>query len=250
MTENTFPFNDTPDEVDAPAPNRRNLLLAGGLAAALLIGGGGYYLLSGSSGDTATAVAAHAPRPAVAAPKLPTKTKTKATAKVLTVAPVAKVPAKSTEHLGRDPFKALYVQPVAAVAGLGGPAAGPLTAIPGPTGTKTGTTGTSTGTKPGTTGTSTGTTGTGTGSTPVDASAPYALQLVSISPPSPEVRLFAFKVAGVSKTVLPAQRFGKYGELIVLAYTKTPTGAVTGALIQVGDDSPIDVRLGEKITVL
>ena len=239
MTESTFPFNDTPDEVDTPAaPNRRNLLLAGGLAAALLIGGGGYYLLSGSSsssGDTATAAVPHPVRPAVRAPKHPAKAKAKAP----TVAPVAKVPAKSTEHLGRDPFKALYVQPVAAVAGLGVPATGSLTAIPGPTGTKTGTTRTST-----------GTTGTGTGSTPVDASSPYALQLVSISPPSPEVRLFAFKVAGVSKTVLPAQRFGKYGELIVLAYTKTPTGAVTGALIQVGDDSPIDVRLGEKITVL
>ena len=61
MTETTFPFNDAPEESEAPAPNRRNLLLAGGLAAVLLIGGGGYYLFGSSSADDSAV--AFTPRP-------------------------------------------------------------------------------------------------------------------------------------------------------------------------------------------
>ena len=229
MTESTFPFSDTPDEVATSAPNRRNLLLAGGLAAALLVGGGGYYLLGGNGSAEATVAATpRTLRPVVAAPKHPTKGKTP-------TAPAVKVPAKSVEHLGRDPFKALYVQPVAAIA-------------PSTTGTTPATTPVTPGT---TTGTTTGTTGnpTPTSTTPATGTS-YTLQLVSVSKPSPEARFFVFKVAGVSKTVIPAQRFGKYGELIVLAYTKSASGAVTGAIIQVGDDSPMGVAIGEKVTVL
>ncbi len=74
--------------------------------------------------------------------------------------------------------------------------------------------------------------------------------LVSISRPSPEARYFGFTLSGVRKVVLPGQRFGKYGELVVLAYTRTSDGTATGALVQVGDDSPIDVRIGEKVMVL
>ena len=227
MTETTFPFSDAPEESDAPAPNRRNLLLAGGLAAVLLVGGGGYYLLGSSSADDAAV--AFPPRPVHAgapAAKSAVKPVTKAKPAAAT-----KVPVKSTEHLGHDPFKPLYVQPVAAAAPLA-PAA---------------TTGTTPVTAPGVTGTTPTTTTTGT--TPATGTS-YTLQLVSVSKPSPEARFFVFKVAGVSKTVIPAQRFGKYGELIVLAYTKTASGTVTGAIIQVGDDSPMGVAIGEKVTVL
>ncbi len=235
MTETAFPFNDAPEESEAPAPNRRNLLLAGGLAAVLLVGGGGYYLFGSNSADDSAV--AFTPRPVHAgapAAKTAVKPVTKAKPAVAT-----KVPAKSTEHLGHDPFKALYVQPVAAAAPLA-PAA-----VPGTT------TGTTPATAPVVTGTTTGMTGptTTTGTTPA-ASTSYALQLVSISKPSPEARFYVFKVAGVNKTVIPAQRFGKYGELIVLAYTKTASGTVTGAIIQVGDDSPMGVAIGEKVTVL
>lgn len=231
MTETTFPFNDAPEESDPPAPNRRNLLLAGVLAAVLLVGAGGYYLFGSSSADDSAV--AFTPRPVhsgAPATKAAVKPVTKAKPAVAT-----KVPAKSTEHLGHDPFKALYVQPVAAAA--------PLTpaAVPGAT------TGTAPATAPVVTGSTPTTTTTGT--TPA-AGTSYALQLVSVSKPSPETRFFVFKVAGVSKTVIPAQRFGKYGELIVLAYTKTASGTVTGAIIQVGDDSPMGVAIGEKVTVL
>ena len=238
MTETTFPFNDAPEESEAPAPNKRNLLLAGGLAAVLLVGGGGYYLFGSSSADDSAI--AFTPRPVHAAAPA-AKTVVKPVSKAKPAAPT-KVPAKSTEHLGHDPFKALYVQPAAA--------AGPLAtaAVPGAT------TGTTPATAPVVTGTTTGTTSptsptSTTGTTPI-AGTSYALQLVSISKPSPETRFFVFKVAGVSKTVIPAQRFGKYGELIVLAYTKTASGTVTGAIIQVGDDSPMGVGIGEKVTVL
>ena len=235
MTETTFPFNDAPGESEAPAPSRRNLLLAAGLAAVLLVGGGGYYLFGSSSADD-TAVA-FTPRPVHAgAPAKKTAVEPVIKAKA---AAAMKVPAKSTEHLGHDPFKALYVQAVAAAAPLA-PAA-----VPGAT------TGTTPATAPVVTGTTSGTTSTTTttGSTPA-AGTSYALQLVSVSKPSPETRFFLFKVAGVSKTVIPAQRFGKYGELIVLAYTKTASGTVTGAIIQVGDDSPMGVAIGEKVMVL
>lgn len=246
MTETTFPFNDAPEEAVAPAPNRRNLLLAGGLAAVLLVGGGGYYLFGSNSADD-TAVA-FTPRPVRAgAPAAKTAVTPPTKAKP---AAVTKVPATSTEHLGHDPFKALYVQPVAAAA--------PLTpaAVPGAmTGTTPATTPVTIGTAPTTTTTGTTTTGTTTtgttttGTTPA-AGTPYALQLVSISKPSPEARFYVFKIAGVNKTVIPAQRFGRYGELIVLAYIKTASGTVTGAFIQVGDDSPMGVAIGEKVTVL
>ena len=57
-------------------------------------------------------------------------------------------------------------------------------------------------------------------------------------------------MAGKSVTVIPAQRFGKYGELVVLAYTRNAAGTATGVIIQVGDDNPIDIKIGEKVSVL
>ncbi len=78
----------------------------------------------------------------------------------------------------------------------------------------------------------------------------YALKLVSISAPSPEVRTTTWLVDGKKATVLPAQRFGKYGELVVLAYSQNDKGVVDKAILQVGDDTPIDVAVGETNTVM
>jgi hypothetical protein len=36
----------------------------------------------------------------------------------------------------------------------------------------------------------------------------------------------------------------------VLAYEHNAAGAATGAVIQVGDDTPIDVSIGETVSVL
>ena len=123
----------------------------------------------------------------------------------------ATLPKKSTAQLGRDPFKPLYVAPVEAPAGSGA-----------------------------------STSGSSTGTTDTSAQASYALSLTKVSS---DGKSFTFSVAGTSKTVLVAQRFGQYGELVTLAVSKSSTGKIVGAVIQVGDDNPLTVKVGEKITV-
>lgn len=225
MTE--FPF--AADEATADGAvtgqgnsNKKALIVAGGVVAALLLGAGGYFLTSGGSDSSQAA----STRPAgKAVPKVVGKKATAPKPSVVVAAPKpVQLPAVFKEQLGRDPFKPLYVQPVVAA----GPA-GPTSA----TGT-TGTTGTN------------GTTGTGT-----TANAPYSLKLTALTVGNgDQASTFSFLVSGASKTVLPAQRFGKYGELVVLAYTKNSAGKVTGAVVQVGDDQPGRIALGETISVL
>jgi len=302
MTD-SFGFSADPDPgaPEGTSGNRRTILVAAGLAGVMALGAGAYFLLSGSPADPVTSVALYRPPvhrvipPRYAAPA-PAPTK---------AAPAAQLPTASLEHLGRNPFRALYVQPVAvtstAPTGGSGTSTGAGSAGAGSTGSGStgsgstatgsggsGSTGTGTGSSTGgSTGTgSTGSTNTSspstgspsTGSKGKDANVPsgtstggsstggsstgtpppattagtasYPLMLVSISRPSPEARYFTFTLSGVRKVVLPGQRFGKYGELVVLAYTRTSDGTATGALVQVGDDSPIDVRIGEKVTVL
>ncbi len=297
MTD-SFGFSADPDPgaPEGTSGNRRTILVAAGLAGVMALGAGAYFLLSGSPADPVTSVALYRPPVHRVIPPrhtAPAPAPTKA-------APAAQLPTASLEHLGRNPFRALYVQPVAVTStaptsgtgtstGTGSTGAGSTgsgSTGSGSTGAGsggTGSTGTGTGSSTGgSTGTgSTGSTSTGspstgstsTGSTGKDANVPsgtstggsstgtpppattagtasYPLMLVSISRPSPEARYFTFTLSGVRKVVLPGQRFGKYGELVVLAYTRTSDGTATGALVQVGDDSPIDLRIGEKVTVL
>ena len=103
MTESPFPFGSAEE---APAPeeesesgSRRTLLALGGLAALLVAGGAAFFLLSGgeeTSEDVAFVPTTARPAAAAPAPK------------------VAKLPVATTVPLGRNPFKALYVQPAAA----------------------------------------------------------------------------------------------------------------------------------------
>jgi hypothetical protein len=225
MTQTPFAPAQAPapqaEQIEEQAGSRRTALVAGGLVAALVLGGGGYFLLSGGSDSSDQASAppvsfAHHPRPAAPKP---------ATAKA--AKPAVKVPATSTVPIGRDPFKALYVQPAAAPAGSGA----------------TGSTAPATGS---TTGTSTGT-ATGTAPAPT---ASYALTLLKVSGgTNGSAPLFTWSVGGTSKTVLAAQKFGKYGELVTLSWVRSSAGRAIGAVVQVGDDEPVAVRLGEKITV-
>jgi hypothetical protein len=222
MSNDTFPVaegEDTAPYSEDDARNRKALVIAGGVAAALVVAAGAYFVFGGNSGsstDTAF-VPTHRLRPAVTA-AAPTTLK--------------KLPAPYKEQLGRDPFKALYVVPAVA------PAAATVT-----TPTTIGTTPTTTGT--GTTPTTAGSTG-----TTIPVSTRYTLKLLAISKPSPEVRFSTWSVGGTSKTVIPAQRFGKYGEIVVLAFSKNASGVVDQAIIQVGDDSPMNVKIGESISVL
>ena len=124
------------------------------------------------------------------------------------------LPVTYTEPVGRDPFKPLYVVPVAVVAAPG------ATVAPG---------------------------------APTDplASATYPLKLTSVATGTGAASAtMDVVVSGARKTVLLGQRFGAHGELVVLSVNKNPAGAVTGVTLQVGDDQPVPLKIGETISVL
>lgn len=225
MSQDTFPF--APGEEVAPFEdvdeerNRKAVLVAGGVVAALVLGVGAYLFLGGNgdSEDVGFVPVKRAPRAVVTVPK------TRPLAK--------KLPVAYKEQIGRDPFRALYVVPAVAAAAPAAAAPAPAPVAVAPVSLTTSSTSTGTGTTP---------------TAPVTKR--YTLKLVSISKPSPEVRFSTWLVDGQKKTVLPAQRFGKYGELVVLAFSKNGQGVVDAAILQVGDDSPMEVKVGESNSVL
>ncbi|MFN2539347.1 MAG: hypothetical protein ABR549_14530 [Mycobacteriales bacterium] len=210
MTDYTF---DVP--ADDKAGNRRLLVIAGGAAGLLILGGAGFLLLQGGSSDTSTNVSL--PRPNVQHVKPMTTTRHKASAASV------KLPVASSVRVGRDPFLALYMAPVAPAASSTGTTTSPTTP--------------------------TSTTSTTSGTTNTAANQRYTIVLTKITSDPGGAKLFTFKIGTTTKTVLPAQRFGKYGELVVLAYLRNSKGAVTGAVLQVGDDNPIGVPIGVKTSV-
>lgn len=214
-----------PVAAEAPAESKRKpVLLAGGLAAVVLLAGGGYLLLSGGSSDPSSFTVVkpgirHALAPAA---KAAAKPAAKPAGK-----PAALLPASTTVALGRDPFIPLYVQPVAPAQGT----ATTVTPTSAPAATSTGST-------------------SATGGTTTLATAPYPLTLVSISKVTGSGRMYTFSFNGTTKSVLEGQRFGKYGEITVLGVTtKAPNDTATGAIIQVGDDEPFTLAIGEKVSV-
>lgn len=107
MSESSFPF-DTPADPVSPIDeteggSRKPLLLVGGLVGALALGAGAFLLLGGSAADDELALGVPPSLPSAAAP-----------------APVPEevlvVPAATSEVIGRNPFEAKYVAPVAAPA--------------------------------------------------------------------------------------------------------------------------------------
>ena len=128
-------------------------------------------------------------------------------------APV-QLPATYTEPVGRDPFKPLYVVPVVAVAAPDG----------------------------------TGPDGTGPSASP---SPTYPLKLTSVAVGTgSDSTTLDVVVSGARQSVLLGQRFGVHGELVVLSVTRSPAGAVLGVTLQVGDDQPALLKIGETISVL
>jgi hypothetical protein len=205
------PVLDTPP----PSRDRKTVLVAGGVVAALALGFGGYKLMSGGDPVAAPLLVKHLVKPVVqpVTPVAPVKAATKPKAK-----PVA-LPPTSTTPLGRDPFKPLYVVPPVAV---------PVTAT--------------------TTTTAAAPTAAAPASDPA-ATPSYVISLKSVDSSNPQLRKYVFVVSGVSKSVVQSQKFGKYGELVVLAVTTNSSGKVTGALVQVGDGTPFTLKIGEKATV-
>jgi hypothetical protein len=219
MTVDTFaPPAEAP--VEEAGRSRRTVLVAGGAAAALVLGGGGYFLLSGGSDSTPESAAPislpHAVRPAAKAPAKPAAKK-----------PVVKVPATSTVPLGRDPFRALYIAPVATAV------------VPA----STGTTGTSTPTTP-----TQPAGGTTTPAQPVPAApTSYKLVLTRVYGSGKDLT-GVFSVGGKTMLAKVGSVFGPTGELKLLSLSESPKGVWT-ATLQVGDSEPVDASRGETLYV-
>lgn len=239
MTEMTHLFPEQSDEIQQQAaPDRRKVLLAGGLAAVLMLGGGGYYLFGGSGNVADTTASAARPSHglrSVRAP-VPSPSKRKGPERVTPVLEAAKVPAKSTEHLGRDPFKALYVQPVAAVAASAGGPLGSLPFTPATTPVPTVPTGTPGFPAP-------------TGGNPAAPAKPaaYALKLMRVEGSGADLTA-VFAVASGTQRVGVGHVFGLMHEIKLLSLQQGETGSWT-SVIQVGDDQPFDAATGEVLHV-
>lgn len=225
MSESTFPFGAAADSpalaVDEESSGSRKPLLAvGGLVGALALGAGAFLLLGGSGSDDDLALGVPPSVPPAAAPAAEPQA-------------VAVIPAASTESIGRNPFKARYIAPVAAPAPAEAPVAAPA-ALPAPQPVQI-------------------TVAQAPAPAPAAEPAPaqYPITLVAVSEPKPEARTVTWKIDDKELTVLPGQRFGKYGELVVLAYTTNEDGStITGVILQVGDATPFDALLGQTYDVL
>ncbi|MBC7680513.1 MAG: hypothetical protein H7233_16235 [Pseudorhodobacter sp.] len=242
MTESPFPFGaveGAPAFDDEPTGDRRRNVIALGALAAVLVGGGAYFLLSGGS-DTADefAFTPAVPRPAAAASPSPQA--------------AVKLPVATKIAIGRNPFKALYVQPVVA-------AAAPVTdpAAPAPTGGGTPIVIVSPGDTP------TGpTTSTPTTSRPTSASPDGPAATAAPEPAVKEYKLIlkrvfgdgsnlsaVFTVDGKQMTAKVGSTFGPTAEIKLLSLQQGPKDEQWTAVLQVGDGSPFDVVTGEPVFV-
>jgi hypothetical protein len=239
MTETTFPFSSvepTPATPEDSGDHRRLAAFLGSGLLALALAGAAVFAFGG--GDDVAAD--------------PTLSSVTGTPRVVTppVAPAEAqaVPVANTETFARNPFEAKYIAPpppptpaplpVAPLVpvdqsldlvplpldlgGIGDAPSGPLI-TPSPA---------------------------AQAASPAPA-AEYPLTLDAVSDPQPEVRLISWTVDGEKVQVIPGQRFGRFGELVVLAYSlEGAEGGADGVVLQVGDASPVVVTVGETISVL
>lgn len=211
MTDTLTPM--VVDSDQAPARNRRAVIAAGAVGA-LVLAGGGYLLLSGGSSSNDQSFVPPIPRPGVV--KVVAK-HVKLASKAV-VKPAALLPASSVAPLGRDPFKPLYIQPVAAPVS----AATAAPAVP----------------------TSTGTTQTSTTTTPAGPVATtYALSLTSVYGSGSNLT-GSFKVGAVVQQAKAGSVFGKNSELRVISLQQE-SNALWTAVVQVGDDQPFNLAQKE-----
>ena len=235
MTEPYNPFgavaeNDPVPDEQEDAGSRRNLVALGGLAAVLLAGGA-YFLLSGGEEVTDTTAASSAPRAATPAVLAPPK--------------AVKLPVATQVQLGRNPFRALYVQPPPA------PPAPPVT----PTDTTPVLVGGGLG-------------GTGSGGTVAPPSSggsapPAPVQPAPAKPAEKVYRLVltrvygdsgkdltaVFTIDGKQQTARVGSTFGPTAEIKLLSLQEGPKAAQWTAVLQVGDGDPFDIVTGEPAFV-
>ena len=232
--------------------DRRTLLLAGVLAAAVLGAGAWFFLGNGDDAGADGGVVASASRSGSTGSTTPATTPTPAPTPTT-------LPPESKVAPGRNPFMSL---PVAAAGGGGAPVAGtPVVAPAAPTPETPPTSPPSS--PPTSPGTATGTSG-GAAAVPVT---PTTAPAPTAAPAEPTPALYKLRLKGsevrggsVTKvewvidskafTVFPGQRFGKYGELVVLASRERPGAPGADIVIQVGDAKPLAVRQGQTVEVL
>lgn len=216
MSENTFPFpgDEAPSYEEAAADgNRSRILVFGALAAAVVLGGG-YLLLGG--GDSSELTAAND----VVRPSRVVKAAEAAKTPVL-----ATLPVKYDEQIGRDPFRALYVQPA--------PAAVAAPAVPVPSGVLVPVFG-----------------GTGSGGAAGPAApggAPttqtYKLVLTRVYGTAAD-RTAVFAIDGKQQVAKIGTKFGPTSEIILLSFQEGPKPGQWTTVLQVGDGDPFDVVTG------
>ena len=245
MTESPFPFGAVEEapalEEESESGSRRNLLALGGLAALLVAGGAAFFLLSG--GDEPSEDVAFVP-PA----------RTAVTAPAVIVPKAVKLPVATNIPLGRNPFKALYVQPAAAPADAAptgpatapAPAGGPAIILVTPT-APTG--GTSPGTSPGIApfpGPTDGGAGPAPGTPPVAVEHDLVLRRVS---GEGDALSAAFTIDGKATSAKVGETFGPTSEIKLLSLQEGPQPGRWTAVLQVGDAAPFDVVIGESVRV-
>ena len=224
MTDTLTPLAVDADPTSSPGSNRRAIIAAGAAGALLLLSGGYYLLMGGSSSEPHAFVPQVQHAPAV----VKTIAKNAKPTSKNAVKPAAQLPALSVAPLGRDPFKPLYIQPVAA------PVQAVTTVPVAPTGTAM--TPTSTSTTP----TSTSTTPTSTSTTPGNPVATtYALSLSSVYGSGSNLT-GSFKVGSAQQQAKPGSVFGRTSELRLLSLQQESSGLWT-AVVQVGDDQPFNL---------
>jgi len=201
MSETTIPFQGggtallerpSPDLEPEPGGGQRNrtlLLALGGLAAVLVLGLVAYFLVfTGSSEEPA-------------GPVTPPKSDAPAAPAVEEPAPVVKAPKINTKNFGRDPFKPLITEPVAAV-----------DTAPVGAGTGTGTTD-STATAPSTV--TSGGTSTAPTTTPPTASTSYSFKVVDVAPDNSAITV---KVDGkVYRNLKAGEVFADYFKVVLIS---------------------------------
>ena len=236
MTESPFPFGTAEEapalEEESESGSRRNLLALGGLAALLVAGGAAFFLLSG--GDETSEDIAFVPPP-----------RTGVTAPAIVVPKAVTLPVATNVPLGRNPFKALYVQPAAAPADAAptGPATSPALAGGPAIVLVTPTAPTGSAPFPGPTD---GGAGPGPGIPPVAVEHELVLRRVS---GEGDALSAAFTIDGAATSAKVGETFGPTSEIKLLSLQEGPQPGRWTAVLQVGDAAPFDVGIGESVRV-
>lgn len=225
------------EPVEEGGRETKTVVLAGLLAAAVL-GAGAYVFLGGSSADEDEFFEA-----------APTITRTVADTEPDPLPPPAEIPAPATVVGGQNPFSVLYTAPVESASGSdSGSGSGSSNSGSGSSDSGSGG---SDSDGAATIGSTSGSEGITLPVAPaVVATEPYVLELVSITPADGEtVRTTSWIVDGTPvSSIFVGQRFGTFGELVVLALGTDDKGETV--LLQVGDAAPRVIHIGEQGSVL